>query len=286
MEKKFEDLISSFKETIADYQYYVNFGKVNDNVKTHLVELNILNSLIGSKNIEYDFNKLIEDYPKTLLVIPLLLAVRRSEIKIYDSKLITFDFYNKNLSNEDYLKFMRKTGLFDLLENSRINSLVDYLTGVEVGLDSNARKNRTGTAMENIVESYLIQTRHLELHKEMNKVSIKKRFAIDIDRYINETDENFIASKRFDFVIKTSSKLYLIETNFYSSGGSKLNETARSFKSLGKDLNQIENVDFIWITDGAGWLTTKNNLKEAFDVIPHLYNIADLENGKLKEVII
>lgn len=284
--RNFEDLILNLKDTIADYNYYVNFNKVHDNVKTHLIELNILNSLIGSKKIEDDFRSIISEYPKTLLIIPLLLAVRRSKIKIYDKKLITFDFYNKNLSNEDYVKLMRETGLFNLLGNSRINSLVDYLTGVEVGLDSNARKNRTGTAMENIVESFLIQTNHIELYKEMNKLSIKKIFNVDIDSYINETDENFIASKRFDFVLKTSSKLYLIETNFYSSGGSKLNETARSFKSLGKDLNQIENVEFIWITDGAGWLTTKNNLKEAFDVLPHLYNIADLENGKLKEVII
>lgn len=286
MKNNFEDLILNLKDTIADYKYYVNFEKVHANVKTHLIELNILNSLIGSKDIEHEFKKIITDYPKTLLVIPLLLAVRRSEIKIYDDKLITFDFYNKNQSDEDYVRLMRQTGLFDLMENSKINSLVDYLTGVEVGLDSNARKNRTGTSMENIVESYLIQTNHLEIHKEMNKLSIKKRFNIDIDSYINETDENFIASKRFDFVLKTSSKLYLIETNFYSSAGSKLNETARSFKSLGKDLNQIENVEFIWITDGAGWLTTKNNLKEAFEVIPHLYNLADLEKGKLKEVII
>ena len=283
--RNFDEIVSNLKSSIAGYDYYVNFSKVINNVDTLKVELNILNSLVGSKNIEDDFASIIRNYPKTLIAIPMLLAVRNSEIKIYDKELIVYDFYNKNLSNEMYLKLMRNTGLFDLLETSKIKSLIDYVTGVEVGLDSNARKNRTGHLMEDIVEDFIKETNYIEYHKEMNKKAINESYSVNIDELINETAKEFIASKRFDFVVKTNRKLYLIETNFYSSQGSKLNETARSFKSLGKDIDRLNEIEFIWITDGIGWLGAKSNLKETFEVVNHLYTLTDLEHGVLKKVI-
>jgi type II restriction enzyme len=285
MKRDFEDIMKNLKETIADYSYYTNFKKVFENVNKYKVELNILNSLIGSSNIEADFIKILEKYPETLKVIPILLAVRRTEISVIEGNEIKYNFKFKNVSNEEYAKFMRKTGLFDLLEKSKIKSLNDYLTGVEVGLDSNSRKNRTGTAMGNIVESYLKKIKEIEYQKEMTKAQISEKYNINLDALILNDDTKKDAEKKFDFVVKTNNKLYLIETNFYSSSGSKLNETARSYKSLANDIKNISNVEFIWITDGIGWKSAKGNLKETYDIMDYLFILKDLEEGKLKEVL-
>jgi type II restriction enzyme len=285
MKRDFEDIMKNLKETIADYSYYTNFKKVFENVNKYKVELNILNSLIGSSNIEADFIKILEKYPETLKVIPILLAVRRTEISVIEGNEIKYNFKFKNVSNEEYAKFMCKTGLFDLLEKSKIKSLNDYLTGVEVGLDSNSRKNRTGTAMGNIVESYLKKIKEIEYQKEMTKAQISEKYNINLDALILNDDTKKDAEKKFDFVVKTNNKLYLIETNFYSSSGSKLNETARSYKSLANDIKNISNVEFIWITDGIGWKSAKGNLKETYDIMDYLFILKDLEEGKLKEVL-
>ena len=171
MKQPFEDLIRNLKSTVADYKYYTNFKKVYEHVNAIRVELNILNSLIGSERIEEDFIKIINEYPKTLSVIPLLLAIRKNGniVPVLDDGLINFMFDSRELSDENYVRFMRESGLFDLLETSKIKNLFDYVTGVEVGLDTNARKNRTGETMENIVESFIRNTNHLTYSKETTK---------------------------------------------------------------------------------------------------------------------
>lgn len=287
MKQSFDDLLANLKDTVADYKYYTDFPKVYKHVDKIKVELNILNSLVGSDNIEKDFLDIINEYPKTLKVIPLLLAIRKNgnKVPIIDEVPIMFEFNNRTLSDAMYLKFMRESGLFNLLELSKIRNLFDYVTGVEVGLDSNARKNRTGTAMENIVENFIQKTKHIEYSKETNKKEIKEKYNIDLDDYLKSEESLKVAEKRFDFVIKTENQVFVIETNFYSGGGSKLNETARSFKSLGLDIKNNTELTFIWITDGVGWITAKNNLRETYDVLEHLYTLTDLENGVLKQII-
>lgn len=154
--RNFSEWLLGFRDSIADYGYYIDFDKVHRNVDNIKIELNILNSLIGSNNIETDFENLINKYPETLKCIPLLLAVRSNEIYAIDGDGdYTYNFKNPNLSVEQYKVFMRKTGLFDLIENHIVNNLVDYATGVETGLDSNGRKNRGGHLMENLVESFI-----------------------------------------------------------------------------------------------------------------------------------
>lgn len=286
MKRDFEDIIANLKATIADYKYYTDFDKVYRNVEKYKVELNILNSLIGSNNIDNDFIAVINNYPKVLEVIPILLAVRKKEIIIIDNGEVNYNFAIKNLTNEDYVKFMRLTGLFNLLEKSKIKNLIDYIIGVEVGLDSNSRKNRTGIAMENIVASYLDKIDNIEYQKEMSKKQIYDKYGINLDMLILDDNNKKDAEKKFDFVVKTSNNLYLIETNFYSGGGSKLNETARSFKSLANDIYNINNVYFIWITDGVGWKTAKDNLRETYDVMTHIYTIKDLEDGILNKMLV
>ncbi len=282
--RNFSEWLLGFRDSIADYGYYIDFDKVHRNVDNIKVELNILNSLIGSKNIEEDFEKLIGKYPETLKCIPLLLAVRSNEIYAIDGDGdYTYNFKNPNLSVKQYKVFMRKTGLFDLIENHIVNNLVDYATGVETGLDSNGRKNRGGHLMENLVESFIQKAGFVKdesYFKEMYIHQITDKWDIDLSAISNQGK----TEKRFDFVVKTPNMIYGIETNFYGSGGSKLNETARSYKTLALETDTIDGFTFVWFTDGKGWTSARHNLEETFDVMEHIYNIKDMENGIITEV--
>lgn len=285
MPRVFARWLASFRDSIADYSYYIDFEKIYRNVDTIKVELNILNSLIGSINIERDFEILLSKYPQILKCIPILLAVRANEIYAMDGDgAFTYDFNNQTLSVAQYKLFMRKTGLFDLIGKHIINNLVDYATGVETGLDSNGRKNRGGHLMENLVESFIQKAGFVKdenYFKEMCIHQIIGRWSIDLSAISNQGQ----MEKRFDFVVKTNDMIYGIETNFYSSGGSKLNETARSYKTLAQESDTIDGFTFVWFTDGKGWTSAQNNLKETFDVMEHIYNIKDLENDIVVDVM-
>lgn len=283
--RDFNEWLSEFRESISNYKYYIDFEKVFRNVDKIKVELNILNSLIGSKNIKEDFKNIISKYPETLKCIPILLAVRSSEIYAIDfDGEYKYNFKNLNYSLEQYEIFMEKTGLFELIQNKIINNLLDYVTGVETGLDSNGRKNRGGHLMEDLVESFIYKAgfkKDETYFKEMYISQIQKKWGVDLSSVSNTGK----TEKRFDFVIKTKKQIYVIETNFYASSGSKLNETARSYKTITKEIEEIDDVTFIWFTDGIGWKNAKNNLEETFDVLEHLYNINDLENDIITKVI-
>lgn len=292
MARDFNSWLSGFRDSIADYGYYIDFEKVHRNVDSIKVELNILNSLRGSKNIKEDFKNLVSKYPEVLKCIPLLLAVRANDIYCQDEN--GGYMYNFNLGKhsangsadfERYAYFMEHTGLFDLLENHIINNLVDYATGVETGLDSNGRKNRGGHLMEDLVESFIKKAgfvKDTNYFKEMYIHQITEKWNIDLSAISNKGK----MEKRFDFVVKTEGMIYGIETNFYSSGGSKLNETARSYKTLALETNTINGFTFVWFTDGKGWTSARNNLEETFDVMDNIYNIKDLENGIIKEIFV
>lgn len=282
--RNFTEWLSNFKDSIADYSYYIDFDKIYRNVEAIKIELNILNSLIGSKNIEHDFRILVSKYPEILKCIPILLAVRNNEICAIDKDgEFVYNFKNINLPVEQYIVFMRKTGLFDLISNHIINNLFDYVTGVETGLDSNGRKNRGGHLMENLVEEYIVQAgfiKNKNYFKEMYIHQITEKWGIDLSNISNQGK----MEKRFDYVVKTDNMIYAIETNFYGSGGSKLNETARSYKTLALETKTIAGFKFVWFTDGKGWFSAKNNLEETFDVMEDVYSINDLKNGIIKNI--
>ena len=286
MKRNFNEWLKTFKSSICDYGYYVDFEKVYGNIENIKVELNILNSLIGLKNIEQDFNKLINDYPQVLKCIPILLAVRGREIYAIDGDgEYLFNFNKPNYTTKEYIMFMQKTGLFDLIANHVINNLVDYVTGVEVGLDSNGRKNRGGHLMEDLVESFLVKeglVKGKSYFKEMYISDIERRWGLDLSG-ISNTGK---LEKRIDFVVMKDSTVFAIETNFYSSGGSKLNETARSYKTLALESKEIGGFRFVWFTDGQGWKSAKHNLEETFDVMDDIYCIHDLESGVLKTLFV
>ena len=285
MKREFNTWLATMKDSIATWKYYTDFEKVYQNVDQIKIELNILNSLVGSKNIEEDFRNLLTKYPEVLKVIPLLLAKRESEIKITDkNNEYIFNFTTVNYSIDEYVKFMRNTGLFDLISHRIINNLVDYVIGIEVGMDTNARKNRTGKAMEDLVESYIAEACkdvNATYHKEMNKSLIEEQYGIDLSLISNQGK----TEKRFDFVIVHNNHIYAIEVNFYSGGGSKLNETARSYKTLAMEAKEIENFTFVWITDGNGWQSARRNLEETFDILDTVYNFNDLSNEVLSKLL-
>ena len=284
--RDFNTWFASFRQSIADYEYYVDFEKVFSNVDAIRIPLNILNSLIGTKNIEVDFKTILNKYPETLKCIPILLAKREYEIiAMDDDGQLDFHFNEANQTVEEYVKFMRKTGLFVLIENHIVNNLVDYVTGVETGLDTNGRKNRGGHLMEDLVEGFLCKAglrKGVNYFKEMYIYEIEQKWDIKLSSISN----NGGAEKRFDFVVKGNDVVYGIETNFYTSSGSKLNETARSYKTITLETKGLDYFKFVWFTDGLGWVNARNNLKETFDVLEDLYNIADLENGIISKVLI
>ncbi|MFP1666643.1 type II restriction endonuclease [Gardnerella leopoldii] len=290
MERNFDNWLSTFRESIATYDFYVDFHKVYSNVDSIKVELNILNSLIGSQNIEKNFDGLLVKYPEVIKCVPILLAVRSYEIYCQDnSENNTFYFDPKRFSSlsqlerKKYKYFMRKTGLFELLQHHIVTNLVDYVTGIETGLDSNGRKNRGGHLMEDLVESFIQSAgfvKNENYFKEMYIHEISDKWNVDLSSISNQGK----MEKRFDFVVKTDRKVYGIETNFYSTGGSKLNETSRSYKTLALESKDIKGFTFVWFTDGKGWESARNNLEETFDIMPNLYNIYDMEHNIMKEI--
>ena len=201
--------------------------------------------------------------------------------------IISILFKKPNLINVDiiehYYTFIEKTGLKDLFCNYDIKNLVDYVFGVEVGLNSNARKNRTGTSMENIISYYLSQFCKNNLEFSYIEQATKKRLKEEFN-YIIDIDKN---SRRFDFALynKIQDKLYLIEVNFYSGGGSKLKATAGEYQYL-NDFIKSQNIEFIWITDGKGWLTALNPLQETFEKNDYVINLNMLKNDILNDICI
>ena len=287
MKRDFAEWLLTFTDSISNYKYYIDFETIYKNAEIYKVELNMMNSLIGSENIEKDFEDLVHKYPEVLKCIPTLLAVRQTEIIVLDDDGNKFEYNFKkiNYNVSQYKVFMKETGLFNLLQKHLVNNLYDYVLGVECGLNSNARKNRGGHLMEDVVEKFIQKAgfRKDETYfKEMYLQDIERKWKLDMSFISNKNK----STKRFDFVIKTDKCIYGIETNFYASGGSKLNETARSYKMLAEESDKVVGFKFVWFTDGMGWISARNNLRETFDNMEYIYNIADMKNGIIKEKII
>ncbi len=298
MKRNFDEVMLDLKETIYPSDFLVDFSKVTNNISNHEINLNILNTLIGKENIEEVFESVIKKYPEVLSSIPILLATHENKIKSLsdstntlieairnrDSEKIYSDYkiYNfkkQNLEIKEYSKYLKNSGLFDLLKDKKIKNLVDYVLGIEAGMDTNARKSRSGQIMETITEEYIKLIPDVEY-------SVQPK-AKDIDnKYGTNLSSIYKATKKFDFayISKIDGKIILVETNYYGAQGSKPNETARSYMRLNEDLKQIEGVRFVWITDGKGWIPSRKNLEDAYDVIEHLYIIKDLENGILGKI--
>lgn len=265
MEKNFNLFLSQLSETNATLDYFTDFQKVIRNTNSISIKLNQLNYLIGKKDLRKAIEELYEENPKVFEVLEILLAVRTKDKKktLNDKgEFVLLESYFTSL--QGVIDYIEQTGLSEIFRNKNVTNLVDYVFGVEVGLDTNARKNRSGDNMAKAV-ALKFKNANIPFRSEVNSTEFEEIKSLGQDL------------KRFDFIIQTKKKTYLIETNFYNGGGSKLNEVARSYTDIALKINRYEKFEFVWITDGQGWLSAKNKLGEAYSLIPSIYNLATLE---------
>ena len=265
MLKDFNKFMSQLKETNQTLDFFCDFEKISQKVEDIKLSLCMLNSLIGAADLRGSVETIWKRDPKAFSVMDILVAVRtRDKKKIIDSVGNCVPLESMFTSVDSVLIFLEKTGLGDILQHQKVKDLVDYVFGIETGLDTNARKNRSGRVMENTVSKILTEA-GLPFRQEVYSREWKQ-----ITEVLGDDE------KRFDFVVETASKVYLIEVNFYSDGGSKLNEVARSYSDIAPKINSVEGFEFVWITDGMGWKSAKNKLQEAYGIIPNVYNLTTI----------
>ena len=283
MNKDFNNLITTFKSSIKTWDYFVNWKKVFSNSSDLEISLNKLNYLLGKDNLEDEFRKLYASNPDIVKALPVLLAVRENKLEVFDKATKNsefFDFSGKEQDPEKYLEFLNKSGLARLFQKDGVKNLVDYVMGVEVGLDSNGRKNRGGSLMEEIAGAFVsdfCNKNGYEYMAQARATNIKSKWGVDI-----KVDKS---ERSFDFAVYNpkNKKIKLFEANFYNGGGSKLKAVCGEFRSLYNEL-KAQDIDFIWITDGLGWHTTKRPLEETYNHNEYVFNLNMLESGVLNEL--
>mgnify|MGYP000191074546 CR=1 FL=1 len=290
-EEVFYYLINNFKQTIRTWDYFVAWDKIIKRVSKIEVTLNILNYLIGKEQIVDEFKNLVKMYPEIVEIIPVLIALREENIKILDPNeenvfnYKEYSFKKKKSYTDEEIKliaeFASKVGLLDIFKKKNVKNIVDYVIGIEVGLDTNARKNRSGDVMEAITELFIKKiciNQGYRYLSQANAEKIKENFGYEV--VVDKSE------RTFDFAIDTRYKLYLIETNFYGGGGSKLKAVAGEFTNLFNFIkSKTPQHGFIWITDGQGWHTAERPLREAFNKIDYLLNLNMIEKGILEELL-
>ena len=267
----FETFLSQLKETNATLDFFCDFNKVEENVQKVEFNLNKLNYLIGKDNMEEAIRFVWEQDPSAFSVLDIIIAVRKKDKKkVIDDKGNVTLIENYFDSVDSVITFIKETGLKEVFQSRQIKNLVDYVFGVEVGLDTNARKNRSGELMADRIGD-IFDLNGIPYTREVNSTVFPRLKILGKDK------------KRFDFVVTTRAKIYLMEVNFYSGGGSKLNEVARSYSDIAPKINSVPGFEFVWITDGIGWKSAKNKLQEAYSIIPSIYNLTSIKEF-LKEI--
>ncbi len=267
MNKDFNLFMSQLQKTNQTLDFFCDFDKISQNVADIKLSLCMLNSLIGSTDMRKSVETIWKRDKSAFNVMDILIAVRsEGKKKVLDSlgRCVVLDSLFESV--DGIMEFLDNTGLTEILQSKRINDLVDYVFGIETGLDTNARKNRSGHVMEGMVARIL------------DKNGISYRQEVYSSEWPAITKVLGDDEKRFDFVIKTKHKTYLIEVNFYSGGGSKLNEVARSYSDIAPKINSVPGFEFVWITDGIGWNSAKNKLQEAYSIIPSVYNLTNIRS--------
>ena len=280
MKKDFNELITTFTSSIKTWNYFVNWEKVFSNSADLEIALNKLNYLLGKDNLKDEFNRLYGSNPDIVRALPVLLAIREKKIEIFDKTSKDLEVYNFNEIEDKpdkYFEFIEKSGLSQLFQKDGVKNLVDYAMGVEVGLDSNGRKNRGGSLMEEIVEAFLSDyciKNSFEYLRQATSTAIKRKWGVTV-----KVDKS---ERSFDFAVynPANKRIKLFEVNFYNGGGSKLKAVCGEFRNLFDELT-VQAIDFVWITDGLGWHTTKRPLEETYNHNDYVLNLSMLEKGAL-----
>ena len=272
MSKDFDKFMSQLQETNQTLGFFCDFDKISANVDNIKLSLCMLNSMMGTTDLRRSVETIWNRDRSAFSVMDILIAVRSEGKKVVLNSAGDCIVLDRLFTSIDgVLEYLEGTGLADLFRQKKIKDLVDYVFGIETGLDSNARKNRSGHVMEGMVASILTNN-NIEYRQEVYSTEWK-----DLQKVLGDDE------KRFDFVIQTPKKTYLIEVNFYSGGGSKLNEVARSYSDIAPKINSVPGFEFVWITDGIGWKSAKNKLQEAYSIIPRIYNLTSI-NEFLQEI--
>ena len=262
----FDKFMSQLQETNQTLDFFCDLDKIATNVDNIKLSLCMLNSLIGSTDLRKSVETIWNRDPTAFSVMDILIAVRSEGKKFVLNTTGQCVILDRLFTSIDgVMEYLEGTGLADIFLNRRINDLVDYVFGIETGLDSNARKNRSGHLMEGVVAD-IFKKNNIKFRQE-----VYSKEWLELQNVLGDDE------KRFDFVIETTAKTYLIEVNFYSGGGSKLNEVARSYSDLSPKINSVQGFEFVWITDGIGWKSARNKLQEAFNIIPKIYNLTSIK---------
>ena len=265
--KDFNKFMSQLQETNQTLDFFCDFDKISQNVEDIKLSLCMLNSMIGSTDLRRSVEAIWNRDKTAFNVMDILIAVRsEGKKKVLDSlgKCVVLDSLFKSV--DGVMEFLQNTGLAEIFQTKKVKDLVDYVFGIETGLDTNARKNRSGHVMENMVARIL------------DNNGVQYRQEVYSSEWPAITEVLGDDEKRFDFVSECATKTYLIEVNFYSGGGSKLNEVARSYSDIAPKVNSVPGFEFVWITDGIGWKSAKNKLQEAYSIIPSIYNLTDISD--------
>ena len=267
MGKDFNKFMSQLQETNQTLDFFCDFDKIAANVDNIKLSLCMLNSMIGTTDLRRSVETIWNRDRSAFSVMDILIAVRSEGKKVVLNSTGDCIILDRLFTSVDgVMEYLEGTGLADLFRQKKINDLVDYVFGIETGLDSNARKNRSGHVMEGMVAS-ILKKNGIKFRQEVYSTEWS-----NLQRVLGDDE------KRFDFVIQTPKKTYLIEVNFYSGGGSKLNEVARSYSDIAPKVNSVPGFEFVWITDGIGWKSAKNKLQEAYSIIPSIYNLTSIKN--------
>ena len=267
MEKDFDKFMSQLQETNQTLDFFCDFEKIAQNVEDIKLSLCMLNSLIGAPDMRKAVETIWNRDKSAFNVMDILIAVRsEGQKKVLNSlgECIVLDTLFTSI--DGVMEYLDNTGLTEVFQRQKIKDLVDYVFGIETGLDSNARKNRSGHVMEGMV-ARIFDEAGIEYRQEVYSSEWKEITSVLGDD-----------QKRFDFVVKTKDKTYLIEVNFYSGGGSKLNEVARAYSDIAPKINSVKGFEFVWITDGIGWKSARNKLQEAYNIIPSIYNLTNISD--------
>lgn len=263
--KDFDTFMSQLQETNQTLDFFCDFNKIVQNVNDIKLSLCMLNSLIGAPNLRKAVETIWQRDRTAFDVMEILIAVRdRGNKKVIDTKGRCVPLSSFFFDIDGVMEYLESTGLAEVLQQQKIKDLVDYVFGIETGLDSNARKNRSGHVMERMI-ARIFTTNNISFRQEV--------YSSEWPEITNVLGDD---EKRFDFVVQKNGTTYLIEVNFYSGGGSKLNEVARSYSEIAPKINAVNGFEFVWITDGIGWRSAKNKLQEAYSIIPSIYNLTSI----------